>query len=158
MITREKKKKGAKPATTKPKTPNSAVAVAHGQLLIASDVTFLQEILAGKTKDLAAQPDYQRVAAITSKLGAGKESLRSFTRPYEDFQTVYEQLRANQLDKSRSLYAQVLLELFGDKVRDLDGSKFPDYQSFRPYLGPTGMSCVNEADGWFLTGFSLRRK
>jgi hypothetical protein len=162
MITREKKKKGAEPAAVKAKAPNSAVAVAHGQLLIASDITFLQDILggkeAGKEKGLAVQLDYQRIAAATAKLAAGKDSLHSFTRPYEGLEPVYEQLRTHQLDKARSWHARLLMDLFGDQLREVDSSKFPPYQAFRPYVGPAGMSCVNQSDGWFLTGFSLRQK
>jgi hypothetical protein len=158
MITREKKKKGTKPGAAKPKAPNSAVAVARGQLFLASDFKLLERVLTSNGKGLAAQPDYLRVAKELDKLGAGKDCLRSFSRPDEDLQTVYEMLRTNQLDKSGSLYAQVLVDLFGDDVKQFDGKKLPAYENFRPYVGPTGLYCVNEAGGWFAVGCALRKK
>jgi hypothetical protein len=157
MITQTKKKKKAKSAA-KPKAPNSAVAVARGQLFLASDVQLLEKILTGATRKLANEADFQLVAKQLANLGAGKDCLHSFSRPDEDFQTVYELLRTGQLDKSNSIYAQLLLDLFGDNVRDLDGSKFPDYQNFRRYLGPGGAYCVQQPGGWFLIGCSLRKQ
>ena len=160
MITREKKKKkGSKPAAqAKPKAPNSGVAVARGNLFLANDFKFLEKILNSKDKGLADQADYQRVARALDKLGAGTDCLRSFSRPDEDLQTVYELLRTNQLDKGRSLYARLLVDLFGDNVKQIDGSTFPEYQYFRRYLGPTGFYGVNQADGWFFTGCALRKQ
>jgi hypothetical protein len=156
MIT--KKKKGANQAALKPKAPNSAVAVARGQLFVASDVKVLERILAGNNKPLAAEPDFQRVTKELTNLGAGKNCLRSFSRADEDFQTVYELLRANQLDKSNSLYARILVDLFGESVKEIDGSTFPDFENFRRYLGPSGLYCVQLADGWCMVGCSLRKQ
>jgi hypothetical protein len=158
MITREKKKKGSKPAPAKAKAPNSGVAVARGHLFLANDVKYLEKILTSKDRGLAAQADYQRVAGALDKLGAGMDCFRSFSRPDEDLQTVYELLRTNQLDKGSSLYARLLLDLFGDNVKQIDGSTFPDYQDFRRYLGPTGTYGINQADGWLLVGCALRRQ
>src|SRR5207253_10368129 len=107
---------------------------------------------------LALQPDYQSVAGALDKLGAGKDWMRSFSRPDEDTQTVYEMLRTNQLDKTSSIYAQLLINFFGDKVKQVDGSKFPDFDNFRPYLGATGLYCVQEEEGWFMVGCSLHKK
>jgi hypothetical protein len=158
MITQTKKKKKAKSAVPPPKAPNSAAAVARGQLFLANDIKLLEKILAGGSRKLANEADFQAVAKQLTSLGAGADCLHSFSRPDEDFQTVYELLRTNQLDKSNSIYARLLLDLFGDNVRELDGSKFPDYQNFRRYLGPSGAYCVQQPGGWFLVGCSLRKQ
>ena len=39
----------------------------------------------------------------------------------------------------------------------IDGSKLPDYQVVRRYLGPAGFKATTEADGWFLKGFTLSK-
>jgi hypothetical protein len=159
MITKEKKKrKGAKPAPPKPKAPNAALAVAHSQLFYASDIKLMEKVLAGKNAPLVAEKDFQDVVAHLGKLGAGKDCLRSFTRPDEDFQTVYELTRTHQLDKSNSLYARALLNLFGEEVKDIDSSKMPDYQNFRRYVGPNGAVAVQQPGGWFMVGALLRKK
>jgi hypothetical protein len=163
-VTKEKKKKkgakdkGAKPDAPAPKAPNGGVAVAHGQLFLASHVKHLEEILTRTAKSLAGEADYQRVVRHLDKLGAGKDCLRSFSRADEDLQTAFEMLRTNQLDKSKSLYSQALLALLGDNAKQIDGSAFPPYEHFRPYLGPTGLFGDNQTDGWFYVGFSLRKK
>jgi hypothetical protein len=158
MIAQVKKRKGSKPANAAPKAPNTAAAVARGQLFLASDVKMLEKILTTKSASLATSADFERVAKELQLLGAGKDCLRSFSRPDEDFQTVYEMLRTNQLDKARSVYAQALVHLFGDNVKRVDTSKFPNYESFRQYLGPTGLYCVQGNDGWMVVGCALRKK
>ncbi len=159
MITKEKKKKkGAKPAPPTAKPPNTGMAVAHGRLFVANDVKFLDKILAAPDKGLESQPDYQLTVKEIAKLGAGKDCLRSFARPDEEFETVYEMLRTNQIHKSNSLYAKLLVSLFGDNVKQLDGSKTPAYENFRPYLGATGLYAINQPDGWFEVGWVLRKK
>jgi hypothetical protein len=37
----------------------------------------------------------------------------------------------------------------------IDGSKLPEYDLVRRYLGPAGMTATTEANGWLLTGFTL---
>jgi hypothetical protein len=156
-ITKEKKKKGAKPAPTQ-KAPNSGMAVAKGQLFVASDYKFLLKILTSKYSGLAGQEDFVRVRRELNNLGAGQDCARSFSRPFEDFQTIYEVLRTNQAEKAKFMYAQVLVNLFGDNLRRIDGSKYPPYESFRPYLGPTGFYVDNQTDGWVSVGCILRKQ
>ncbi len=70
----------------------------------------------------------------------------------------YDLVRTNQLDKSNLLYARLLLDLFGDNIRQINGAGFPAQASFRPYLGPAGFYMFNQTDGWFLVGCALRKQ
>jgi len=159
LITKERKKKGGKTITVaKAKAPSKGVAVARGQIFLASDITFLKKVLEGANKSLAGEADFQRIAQELKNLGAGKDCLRSFSRPADDLQTVYEMVRTNQLDKARSFYARILIALFGDNVRRIDGSRFPPYDDFSRHLGPTGIYCDNQTEGWLMVGCALRKK
>jgi hypothetical protein len=40
----------------------------------------------------------------------------------------------------------------------LDGSKLPDFEAVRRYFGPAGVTITTEANGWFLTGFTLNKQ
>ena len=158
-----KKKKDGKPAVVKAKGPNSAVAVAHGHLFMSSHVKFLEKVLVAPDQGLLKQADYQRVTAELDKLGAGKlapgkDFMRLFSRPDQDLEVVYEMLRSNQLENTPSLYAKALVAVFGENVTQIDGSKFPEYEHIRKYLGPTGHFGINDNDGWFIVGCTLKRK
>ncbi len=156
MLPQTKKRKGSKP-TVQAKPPNTAIGVARGQFLMASDVKMLEQILAAKSTSLASDVEYQRVEKEMQPLGAGKDCLRSFSRPDEDFRTVYEMLRTHQVDQARSVYAQLLIHLFGANINQIDTSKFPDYDDFKQYLGPTGLYCTQANDGWTMLGYALRK-
>jgi hypothetical protein len=40
----------------------------------------------------------------------------------------------------------------------LDGSKLPDFNVVRRYLGPGGASFTSEKNGWFVVGFTLNKE
>ena len=122
---------------------------------MASDVKMLEQVLAAKSAGLASNDEYKRVEKEMQPLGAGKDCLRSFSRPDEDFRTVYEMLRTHQVDQARSVFAQALVHLFGANINQIDTSKFPAYDTFKQYLGPTGLYCTQGKDGWTIVGFAL---
>ena len=43
------------------------------------------------------------------------------------------------------------------RTQKLDGSKLPDYDVVRRYLGPAGVTTTTESDGWVITGFVLKK-
>ena len=45
----------------------------------------------------------------------------------------------------------------GPRKPSLDGSKLPDYQVVRRYLGVGGVYAATEENGWLITGFLFRK-
>jgi hypothetical protein len=44
------------------------------------------------------------------------------------------------------------------REQSIDGSKLPDFQAVRRYLGPAGLFSRSEDDGWFMTGVLLNKQ
>ncbi len=143
--------------------PNAAVTVAFGQLLVASHYDFLTEILkqTDERLSLARTIDYQQVASALEKLGADKSAGRRFSRMDEVMRPTYELIRQGKMPQSESMLGRILNSLFGadkaGKLREpeIEGSKMPDYEVVRRYLGPSGLFATAEEDGWFIKGMML---
>ena len=43
------------------------------------------------------------------------------------------------------------------RPQKIDGTKMPDYDVVRRYLGPAGMAVTSEPNGWFFKGFILKK-
>jgi len=147
--------------------PNSAIAVAKGHLFISTHVDFLQKILAGADdrEKLAADPDFVRVNAELDKLGATQVCARNFCRADEQFHLTYDLFKAGKLPESQTVMAGIIRSATKDDEADevaprkpaLDGSKLPDYQVVRRYLGVGGLYATTEDTGWLITGFLFRK-
>lgn len=145
--------------------PNSAVCVANGQLIIASHVDFVVDMLKkvpGSTS-LGDSADYKIVNAALDKLGAGKESVRGFSRTDETYRPTYELIKQGKMPEAETLLAKVLNRLLGPdeegvlRDQEIDGSKMPDFDAVRRYLGPSGMFTRSEGSGWYITGILLTK-
>lgn len=147
----------------KPLLPNSAVTVAYGQLFVATHIDILAKILAseGDRGKLNASSDFQRVEAELNKLRLPEQSGQMFTRTDDAYRGTYELLRTGRMPEAESMVGKLLNSLLGEgkegvmRTQQIDGSKLPDYDSVRRYLGPAGMSLTTEPEGWMLTGFTL---
>jgi hypothetical protein len=146
--------------------PNSAVTVTHGQLFVATHIDILVKVLTeldGRQK-LAESPDYLRVEAELTKLAQPEQFGFAFTRTDDAYRGVYELLRTGRMPESESMFGRLLNSLLGEgkegvlRTQRIDGSKLPEYDMVRRYLGPAGMTMTTEADGWFLTGFTLSKE
>lgn len=145
--------------------PNSAVCVANGQLIIASHVDFVVDMLkkAPGSTSLADSADYKIVNAALDKLGAGKESVRGFSRTDETYRPTYELIRQGKMPEAETLLAKILNRLMGPdeegvlRDQEIDGSKMPDFDAVRRYLGPSGMFTRSEGNGWYITGILLTK-
>lgn len=147
--------------------PSSAISVARGHLFISTHVDFLQKILAAADdrETLAADPDFIRVNAELAKLGATELCIRNFARADEQFHISYDLFKAGKLPESQTMFAQMIRsatkddesEDVGPRKPSLDGSKLPDYQVVRRYLGVGGAYGVTEETGWVITGFLFRK-
>jgi hypothetical protein len=146
--------------------PNSAVTVAYGQLFVASHIDILTKVLTEYENGpkLAGSADYLRVEAEIGKLAQPEQFGLAFTRTDEAYRGVYELLRAGKMPESESMVGKLFNALLGDgkegvlRPQRIDGSKLPEYDMVRRYLGPAGMTMTTEATGWLLTGFTLTKE
>jgi hypothetical protein len=147
----------------KPLLPNSAVSVAHGHLLVATHIDILAKVLSDvdKRQTLAESPDFLRVESEVARLAQPEQFGHVFTRTDDAYRGVYELLRMGKMPESESMFGKLLNAMLGEgkegvlRTQRIDGSKLPEYDMVRRYLGPAGMTMTTEADGWFLTGFLL---
>jgi len=151
----------------KPFIPNSAVTVAHGHLLMASHVDYIVDVLDAPSAEdtLAAAVDYQAVQEALTGLGAGDDSFRLFTRTDEAYRTTYELLQQGKMPESESLLGKLLNRIFASdedeetlREQQIDGSRMPDYQAVRRYLGPTGFYVRTVDEGWVVSGCLLTKE
>lgn len=149
----------------KPVLPNSAVTVAHGHLLISSHVDFIVDLLkqVAAPDSLGQAADYQLVNRALNKLGADVESFRTFSRTDEAYRVTYELLKQNRMPESESMFGKMLNRMLGTgekgvtREQEIDGSKMPEYDAVRRYLGPAGMYVHSYEDGWYIAGVLLHK-
>jgi hypothetical protein len=145
--------------------PNSAVTVAYGQLFVATHIDILTKVLTEYENGpkLAGSADYLRVEAEIARLAQSEQFGQGFTRTDEAYRGVYELLRTGKMPESESVIGKLLNSLLGEgkegvlRPQRIDGSKLPEYDMVRRYLGPAGMTMTAEATGWLFTGFTLTK-
>lgn len=151
----------------KPVLPNSAVTVAYGHLIVASHVDYIRTILekADAKGTLSDAADYKVIIdALDALGGGGTNSFRVFARTDEAYRVTYELLRQGKMPESESVLGKLLNQMLGPdeegvlREQQLDGSKLPEYDAVRRYLGPTGVFVTSEKDGWFVTGCLLTKE
>jgi hypothetical protein len=149
--------------------PNSALTVAHGHLLACTHFDFLERVLkdaAAGGQPLAEAVDFQLVGQELDRLNAGRQqSFRIFSRTDESYRSNYELLRAGKLPQAKSLLGQALNGILSDdpeadgiREQAIDGSKLPEFEVVRRYLGPAGMVVETLPDGWMVTGLTLSKQ
>jgi hypothetical protein len=146
--------------------PNSAVTVAHGHLFVATHIDILTKVLTEfeNGAKLSESADYQRVKAELAAVAQSEQFGQSFTRTDEAYRGAYELLRTGKMPESESMMGKMLNSLLGEgkegvlRQQRIDGSKLPDYDMVRRYLGPAGLSMTTEPTGWLLTGFTLLKE
>lgn len=145
--------------------PHAAVTVEHGHLLVASHLDYLLKILKPlpPRERLAADVDYRMVAAALDQLGVERQCGRLFSRTEENYHPSYEMIRQNKMPQSEMALGRLVNRMFGAKEKappresKIDGSKLPDYDVVRRYLGPAGMVFASEDGGWFIKGVTLTK-
>jgi hypothetical protein len=146
--------------------PNMAITVAHGHLIVGTHVDFVVDMLRKIDTDdtLAEAADYKTVNAMLDELGAVHESMRMFTRTDEAYRPTYELIRQGKMPESETLVGKVLNRLLGSdeegviRPAEIDGSKMPEYDVVRRYLGPAGSYMQAEDDGWYIAGCVLAKE
>lgn len=146
--------------------PNSAVAVAHGHLLIATHTDLLYKVLSETAEHdrLIASADYKLVAAELEKLEVPENALQAFSRTDEEYRAVYELVRTGKMPEAETMLGKLLNNFLGEgkpgviRKQRIDGEKLPDFEAVRRYFGPGGMTMVSEPEGWFLVGFTVTKE
>ncbi len=152
----------------KPFIPNSAVTVANGHLLIATHVDYIVDALTPPpARDtLGAAVDFQAVSEALVGIGSNEDSFRLFTRTDEAYRVTYELFRQGKMPESESILGKLLNRMLtpedaeeGDlRDQELDGSKLPEFQLVRRYLGPAGFYVRTVDEGWTVSGCLLTKE
>ncbi len=147
-----------------PVFPNTALAVAHGELFIASHLQFLLKVLKEREDDrerLGGAVDFKLVEDVGKESGAGENCFRVFSRADEEYRPTYELIRQGKMPESETLLGRTLNTIFGigaDGVlrkQEVDGGKLPEFDVVRRHLGYAGAFGVSEESGWFFKGFMV---
>jgi hypothetical protein len=145
--------------------PNEVLTVGHGHLLIASHYEFLVKILAkGKKPEMLTKSvEYQVVSKSMEKFGVASRAAESFAKTDEQVRPTYELIRQGKMPESETMLGRLLNTIFGAgkkgvlRKQEIDGSKMPEFDVVRRYLGPAGLQIASEADGWLIKGFVLKK-
>jgi hypothetical protein len=146
--------------------PNSAVTVAHGQLLVATHYDFLTKMLddLDQREQLVDSNEYHLVKTHLDYLSGGKACAQAFSRTDEEYRAVYELIRTGRMPEAETVLGKLLNGVLGEgkegvlRAQRINGQHLPEYDAVRRYFGPAGMTAMSEDDGWFLTGFTLSKE
>jgi hypothetical protein len=149
--------------------PNSAVTVALGHLMLASDTEYLIDVLEGfaQRERLASSSDYQQMLEIMNKLVPGERSGWAFGRGDEEIRPMYEMVREGRMPESKSMMGKLLNNMFTTEAdrkagtlrkQRIDGAHLPEFESVRRYFGPHARVVHSEPDGWFITGAVVNKE
>lgn len=147
--------------------PNMAITVFLDHLIVSTHVDFIQDFIAHQDKKvpgLSGEDDYQRVRAELTKKGSKFDAFLFFSRTDESYRATYELLKQNRLPEAETMLARLLNSVFGPKEegvvrkQEIDGTKLPDFNLVKKYLGPGGLYVQSEDDGWWLVGGLLKKQ
>jgi hypothetical protein len=149
--------------------PNSAVTVALGHLMMASDIEYLTEILEGfgQRDRLSSSADYQQVVSVLNQHMPGERSVLEFGRSDEELRPIFELVRQNKMPESKSILGKLLNRILETeqeredgvlRKQTIDGSSLPSFEAVRRYFGPHGGVVRSEKDGWVMTGVVLNKE
>jgi hypothetical protein len=149
--------------------PNSAVTVALGHLMMASDVQYLTEILQsfGRRERLASSADYQQMTEVMNRLVPGERSGWIFGRSDEELRPTFDLIRQGKMPQSKSMLGKLLNKMLTTAEEEkqgtprrqrVNGANLPDFEMVRRYFGPHASVVKSEKDGWFITATLLNKE
>ena len=146
--------------------PNSAVCVAYDHLFISSHIDLLKKVLSqkGDRNLLNNTEDYQQIEVELAQMAPGELSFRAFSRTDDEYRPIYELIRAGRMPEAETTLGRILNDFLGEdkegvlRTQKIDGSKLPDFEMVRRYLGPAGLAVRSEENGWFVIGFTLNKE
>jgi hypothetical protein len=168
---KSKAKAKAKENDEEARLPNMAITVYLDHLIVATHVDFIQDFIAhqekraaGQAAGLAQEQDYQRVRPVLVAQGSNLDSFHFFTRTDESYRATYELFKQGKLPEAETILARLLNTILGPqeegviRKQELDGSKLPNFDLVKKYLGPGGLFAQTEDDGWWLVGCLLKKQ
>ena len=149
--------------------PNSAVTVALGHLMKASDVKYLTEILEGfgQRERLASSADYKQMEEVMNKLAPGERSGYHFGRTDEEVRPTFDLIREGKMPQSKSMLGKLLNKVLTTedekkqgvpRHQRVNGANLPEFEAVRRYFGPHGAVVRSDKDGWFVTSVLLNKE
>jgi hypothetical protein len=147
--------------------PNMAITVYLDHLIVATHVDFIQDFIAhqdANAQHLGQAQDYQRVRDALTALGSKGDSFLFFSRTDESYRATYELLKQNRLPEAETMLARLLNAALGPKEegvvrkQEIDGTKLPNFENMKKYLGPGGLFVQTENEGWWLVGGLLKKQ
>jgi hypothetical protein len=137
--------------------------VAHGHLLIATDIQFLRGLLYRRIDDgsLADDNRFRDAIGKLGSLGDDRAWMKMIAYLDRDFFTTYELLRQGSLHKAASIYAsavRVLLEFIegeGAERSAIDFGTLPTFGDIKRYLGISAIVASDDEVGWLVEGFIM---
>ena len=149
-----------------PMLPNMAMTVFLDHLIVSTHIDFIQDFIAhqGNGPSLAQADDYQRVRAALGELGSKYDSFHFFSRTDESYRATYDLVKQGKLPEAETMLARLLNTLMGPKEegairkQEIDGSKLPDFELVKKYLGPGGLFVQTEDGGWWVVGCLLKKQ
>jgi hypothetical protein len=149
--------------------PNSAVTVALGHLIKASDIKYLTEILEGfgQRERLASSADYKQMEEVMNKIAPGERSAYIFGRSDEEFRPTFDLIREGKMPQSKSMLGKLLNKILTTedekkqgvpRRQRINGANLPDFEAVRRYFGPHAAVVRSEKDGWFVTSVLLNKE
>jgi hypothetical protein len=155
------------PANNQAVLPNLALTVYLDHLIVSTHVDFVQELIARTAAggpSLGTAADYKRVQAALGQLGSKDNSFEFFSRTDKSYRATYELLKQGKLPEAETMLARLLNALTGPREegvvrkQEFDGSKLPDFEAVKKYLGPGGLFVQTQDDGWWLVGCLLKKE
>jgi hypothetical protein len=126
------------------------VAITKGNIFIATEPTYLEQILRSGSQSLADSPEFQ---AVAKKLPE-KNSILSFDKTEEQARMIYEMVKGDGLQKALDQANAAN----GQKVKNpIDPNKVPEFSVFAKYLGQGGSFGIMDEQGVTITSFTLRK-
>ncbi|MEM8866398.1 MAG: hypothetical protein AAGF31_12705, partial [Planctomycetota bacterium] len=146
----------------------AAVCLKGNQLIVASDVEFLRQVLFGvePRESLAESLDFKVAMQTLDKLADRERCSWAFYRTDESIRPSYELIRQGLMPQSQSFFGRFLNELLTTQEDEeqgivrkqrIDGSQLPTFELARRYFGPAARSIRTDDDGWFITGVVLSK-
>ena len=149
--------------------PNSAVTVALGHLMKASDIKYLTEILEGfgQRERLASSADYKQMEEAMNKLAPGERSAYHFGRSDEELRPAFDLIRQGKMPQSKSMFGKLLNKVLTTHDEEkqgvprrqrINGANLPEFEAVRRYFGPHAAVVRSDKDGWFVTSVLLNKE
>ncbi len=149
--------------------PNSAVTVALGHMMMASDVNYLTGLLQGfgQQERLASTADYQQMLEVMNKLAPGERSGWIFGRSDEEIRPTFDLIRDGKMPQSKSMLGKLLNKVLTTedekkqgvpRRQRINGANLPDFETVRRYFGPHAAVVRSDKDGWFVTSALLNKE